>query len=347
MSNRKQTITSQQVADYVGVSRTTVSLVLNNVGSASISETTRQRVLQAARELGYVPDEAARTLARGHSRNLGVFIYQASEQVFFDPYVPSILTGISQVARAHGYRILVENVESIEAGEVIVQMLRSKEIAGAITEGWFLPHPLLKDLSQQYPMVLLTDAPVEGFFCICTDLLIGVRQLLLHLVALGHRRIGCLPYTTAEVSTSVAQRIDVYRQISAQHNLDTDPALIAWGDYDIETGYRAMQTLLALPAPPTAVYAMNDSMAFGAMRAIQDAGLHVPDDIALVGYDDQRLAAWTTPALTTVHVPWVEQGRLASETLIQWVQGVPPASPAVSLDTRLIIRESCGAQRRV
>jgi LacI family transcriptional regulator len=336
---RRERVTSEQVADYAGVSRTTVSLVLNNVAGARISDETRARVRAAAQALGYVPDASAQALAQGRSRNLGFFMYQVTDQAFFDPQISTLMTSVSGIARESGYRVLVENITRPEQLDALMGMLRSNEVAGAITEHWFTDVPEADD---RFPLVLLTDHPVDGYYCVCTDLMKGVRELLDHLIALGHRQIACIPYTSVKVSDSVRDRLAVFHEVMAHNAIDPSDCPIVAGHYRVETGYHAMQVILQHPQRPSAVYAMNDTMAYGAMRAIHDAGLRIPDDIAVVGFDDYRLSAWSIPTLTTVHIPWLEQGRLATEMLLQLIHGDVPENPHIELRTQLMIRESCG-----
>lgn len=340
---RRAKVTSAQVADRAGVSRTTVSLVLNHAPNVNISEATRQRVFQVARELGYVPDASAQALVQGYSRNLALVIFQPGHQMFFDPYLSQILSGITKVVRAHGFRLSIEVVDDADQIDRMVNLLRSGAVDGLITEHWMDTQRLLEaGLTPDDPFVILSETPLAEFCNICVDTVAGQRKLLHHLTERGHHNIACIPYTDPAKSPSLARRLRDFHAQLAAHDITIANRHVVQGDYAINTGYAAMQILLQQEPLPTAVYAMNDSMAFGAMRAIWEAGLRIPDDIAVVGHDDHRNAAWTIPALTTVRVPWLELGSAAATMLIQRVTGQPLTTRAVELHAELVVRESSG-----
>ncbi len=349
MKNKPRKATSKRVAELAGVSQTTVSFVLNNVESANISEETRRRVLEAARKLDYVPDMAARSLASGRSTNIALVIAQPHPQVFVDEFIPNILTGIHQVTRARGFRILVELVEDGTNADVYTSLFRGKEIAGMVVQ---FNVPSDNDVNQVVnyameglPIVSLSDVHPEVHSA-SINKLGGVRQVVKHLVKLGHRRIGCISYAPAKTNPHADDRLHVYRRVLETAGIEYDSSLVRYGAFDPETGYEAMQSLLKEASLPTALYAMNDVMAFGAITAIQEHGLTVPHDIAVVGFDDIRLARYTTPPLTTVYEPDVDHGRIAAEMLIDLIQGKTPAQKHIQLATRLVIRQSCGAYLR-
>ena len=194
---RKVRVTSRRVAELAGVSQTTVSFVLNNVNSANISKDTRQRVLEAARSIGYVPDASARTLARGRSTNIGLILVQPHEQVFIDEYMPRIITGLSQITRQHGYRILVELVEDGSHPNTYLDLVRGKEVAGIIvnlnsaTENDI--QALVASVAEGSPIVAVNNYH-ESLNYAMVDKLEGVRHAVEHLIQLGHQRIACISY---------------------------------------------------------------------------------------------------------------------------------------------------------
>jgi LacI family transcriptional regulator len=347
---KRQKVTSKQVAELAGVSQTTVSFVLNRVVSANISEETQQRVWDAARELGYVPDVSARALARGRSANIGLVLSNPHPQVFLDEYVPNIITGLSRVARARGYRILVELLEDSAQPTAYTDLVRGKEVAGVVVNapGWTEADAakLAGVVHDGFPVVTL-DNIHPSVASVVVNKLRGTERIVDHLVGLGHQRVACISYAPLAENPHAYARFSVYRERLAAAGIAFDQSLVREGAFDPDTGYIAMRSLLALRPPPTALYAMNDVMAFGAMTAIREAGLRVPEDIAVVGFDDIRLAAFTTPPLTTVREPDIEHGRLAGEMLIQLIEGQPLDTLHVELDTDLIIRESCGYGQRV
>lgn len=346
---RKQRVTSRQVAKHAGVSQTTVSFVLNDVESANISEETRQRVLQAARELGYFPDAAARSLALGRSSNIGLILGQPHEQVFIDEFLPSVITGLSKATRQHGFRMLVEVVEP-NRPDAYLDLVRGKEVAGLILN---FSNPSASDVQRitslaedGFPLVTL-EFWNEQIPSVAVDKLAGVRKAVTHLAQMGHRTIAAISYAPKRSNPHATRRLKVYREVLRSFDLPYDETLIRYGAFDPQSGYEAMKSLLTdSQICPTAVFALNDVMAFGAMRAIYDAGLRVPDDIAVVGFDDIRLARYANPPLTTIREPDVEHGRRAGELLIALINGEPPDDLHPQLDTELVIRDSCGYRHR-
>lgn len=342
MQNKR--VTSRQVAKKAGVSQTTVSFVLNNhAAENNIPPETVERVQQAALELGYVPDAAARTLARGRSSNLGLVLSQPHEQVFIDEYIPNIITGLSRITKEHGYRILLEMVEDANRGDAYVNLMRGKEVAGIIVN-----QPLPSDVqglvslaAEGFPIVTLDNIHPD-IPSVVVDKLHGVRKAVKHLVKLGHQRIGCITYAPLVSNEHVRQRLTVFRRVLETGGLVFDDNLVQEGSFDPDTGYQAMKILLEQHPLPTAIFAMNDMMAFGAMTAIQEAGLRVPEDIAVVGFDDVRLARFTSPPLTTVYEPDIDHGYKAGEVLIKQIQDQTVNVKHVVLETHLRIRDSCG-----
>jgi DNA-binding LacI/PurR family transcriptional regulator len=344
---KRRKITSRQVAEKAGVSQTTVSFVLNDVENSNISQETRQRVLQAAQELNYVPDVAARALARGRSNNIALVLSRPHRQIFIDEYIPNILTGLSSVTQERGFRIMVEMIDDRANSNAYTSLIQGKEVAGLLVN---------RDATSPDDIQHLIDCAEDGFpivtldywhpvlHTVAVDKLAGVRMIVNHLIQLGHRRIACIGYAP-KGNVHADSRIGVYRETLEAAGIDFDPALVRYGEYDPDTGYAAMRSLLTESSLPTALYAMNDVMAFGAIAALHEQGICVPDDFAVVGFDDSRLSRYCTPPLTTIHEPDIEHGCRAGEMLIDLINGKEPPEPCVKLDTTLIVRESCGASR--
>jgi DNA-binding LacI/PurR family transcriptional regulator len=348
-NNKPRKATSKQVAELAGVSQTTVSFVLNNVERANISKETRERVFQAARDLKYIPDMAARSLARGKSNNIALVLAQPHRQVFIDEYIPNILTGINQVTQQHGLRILVEIARSERPNNIYASLLQSKEAAGVIVN---FNYPIADDIqqvadcaAQGLPIVSLGNVHPD-VYSVEVDKFGGVRKVVKHLLTLGHRRIAAISYAPIDTNPHAEGRLHIYRRVLETAGIAYDQNLVRYGAYDPDTGYTAMKSLLQSAASPTAVYAMNDVMAFGAIAAIHEYGLRVPEDIAVTGFDDIRLAGYTTPPLTTVNEPDIEHGQRAAEMLIALMNGTPPEEKHIKLATRLVVRASCGAHLR-
>jgi DNA-binding LacI/PurR family transcriptional regulator len=226
-----------------------------------------------------------------------------------------------------------------------MNLMRGKEIAGMV-----LSNPRADDA--EITALAASDFPIVSLDflndCVCSvssDDLGGVRKAVAHLARLNHQRIACITYAPIQANNQVAQRLTVFREVLESFGIDYDETLIRYGDRDPDSGYRVMQSLLEVGPLPTALFAMNDVMAIGAMAAIKEVGLRVPDDIAVVGFDDIRLSKYTNPPLTTINKRDIEHGRLAGEMLIDLIKEIPPTRRQIRLDTTLVIRFSCGARQ--
>jgi LacI family transcriptional regulator len=340
----KSKVTNKDVAEVAGVSPTTVSFVLNNVESANISEATKSRVWSAARKLGYVPNAAARSLAQGRSNNIGVVLIHTHEQIFLDAYIPNILTGLGDVVQRSGFRTILERIEEASQYETILSLLHGSEVAGLVVHGGKPDKDLLLSIVEHdIPVVFVGDLPFEVPYSVYADNLPGVRELINHLIGLGHQRIACISYAPENQQINATDRLATYFDTLREHGIQPDRSLVRFGSFDPQSGYEAMKSLLEGKARPTAVYGMNDMMAIGAMAAIQSSGLSVPEDIAVVGFDDDRFAAFTNPPLTTVKEAQREIGIKAGQMLVDLINDIEPEIPHVLIPTKLIIRQSCGS----
>ncbi|MEL6152030.1 MAG: LacI family DNA-binding transcriptional regulator, partial [Chloroflexota bacterium] len=330
-----------------GVSQTTVSFVLNRNKTGKISETTAAKVWEAARELGYVPDAAARSLARGYSMNIALVMTNPHKQVLIDDYIPNVITGLMESAGADGFRVVLELVKDDDPVNVIQDLARGREVAGIIiapNEHTDRYMEILLNLNHEdFPLVTLRHL-ADSIASVTSRNLDGIRAMTEHLIDLGHERIACISYASSAVNPHVAERLDMLRKTMQAQGLDLPAAYIKEGQYDPSTGYTAAQELLDLDTPPTAIQCLNDTMALGAMAAVQDAGLRVPDDIAVVGFDDIRVAAYTNPPLTTVRAQEIQLGEQAGRAILDMLHNQPPVNRHIELPTELIVRSSCGAK---
>lgn len=335
-------ITQKEIAKSVGVSQTTVSLILAGDESLSVSKETREKVLKAANTLGYVPQAAARALVNGRVNTLALILFDPHVQVFRDPYIPNVMTGITEVAGAVGFRLMVERVGDGTDATIVRNLLKSNEAAGAILVNCRVPNPMIINLYREgYPILLLDTYEPNGLPMVGMDHLDGARQAARHLLNLGHRRIGCIPYTELDHS-HIVSRYKSFMAELASEGVEVPPEYIARGHFDPDSGEAAMHQLLDLPTPPTAVFAMNDLMALGALKACFERGVPVPEQMAVIGYDDMRFTEFTYPALTSVRAPEIELGRRAAEVLLQMIDNPMPEVPQERLATQLIVRKSCG-----
>ncbi|GAB4508382.1 MAG: LacI family DNA-binding transcriptional regulator [Anaerolineae bacterium] len=335
---KRNSVTQKQIAERAGVSQTVVSLALNNSYEVALNEETRQRVLEVAEELGYVPQAAAKALVRGRSANIGLILIQPHYQIFRDPFIPNIITGMSSVLRAHNFRLVVEHINDLDQLSTVSNMLKGGEVAGIVLSTSYGVENIIDPLIQDdYPIVLL-DKSVNGHYVTTIDHENGVRQAAAHLVSLGHQTVGLI--TFGPHNPHIARRLSAFQAVLVQAGLRMSENYIRYGNYDPDSGFEAMQQLLQITPRPTAVFGMNDLMALGAMRAIHEAGLRIPEDIAVMGYDDMRFAAFTTPTLTTIRAPEVELGEAAGDMLIKLIEAQPLPARQHMLVPRLVIRNS-------
>ncbi len=339
---QRRSVTSQDVADAAGVSRTTVSLVLNETPGSSIPDETRQRVLRAAQELGYTPHAAARALVTSKSYLLGFILCQSADQVFSDAFLPDVLRGVSQVAYPQGYRILVEPVEKAREPGTYIDLVREQRIDGLILSGPRSDDRQLDELGREdFPLVLLGRLPGSTLPSVDVDNVSGARKAVEHLLRLGHRHIGLITNAPPQYTAS-ADRLKGYQQALRDHGLPFQEERVRFGDFTAESGYAGMGDLLDRAVEIEAVFVASDVVALGALAAIHERGLLIPQDIAVVGFDDTRLARYTSPPLTTVHLPARDLGARAASILLRRIQDRGDEAELVLLETELVIRESCG-----
>ena len=327
-------ITRQDVAARAGVSTAVVSYVLNH-GPRPVAAETRARVEAAIRELGYYPNELARGLRMQHSMTIGLIIPNLNNPVY-----AQIANSLKGVCLNQGYLVLLCSTGRDPELEMrFVQMLRAKQVDGVAVIPSHDPGALVALLRQAHIPTVVLENDLTGTHCIVVDDLRGGRLATEHLLALGHRRIGyirCRSFTATS-----ALRLDGYCQSLAAAGLPHNPDLLVECDDSYAAGCEAMDRLLALPAPPTAVFAHNDVLALGAMYAVQRRGLSVPHNISIVGYDDTHSSAYLNPALTTVRLPTDEIGSEAAVMLLNLTQnklGNPPHTRRLPVE--LIVRSS-------
>jgi LacI family transcriptional regulator len=339
-----QSLTIEEIAALAQVSRSTVSRVLND--HPNVRPMVRDRVLQVIRENNYAPRAAARSLASNRTHSIGVLFPVGLTNLFHDPFFALLVQGIMEGANRRGYFVMLSMVAADKEQEFYTKILRSRPYDGLIMPVHLIDDPVLPLLLKDHiPLVLCDRHPyLQHVSWVEIDNREGARQAVLHLLRLGHRRIATIA-GPLELAAGLERR-DGYKQALLENAVRIDPDLIVQGDFNQESGFTGAQTLLSLPKPPTAIFAANDNMANGALRAIRAAGLRVPQDIALVGFDDLPFARLTDVPLTTVRQPVVEVGAAASEILIDQLeqQDFAPIHRRLPLD--LIVRDSCGAALR-
>jgi DNA-binding LacI/PurR family transcriptional regulator len=336
----KKRVTSQDVAERAGVSRTTVSFVLNEV-EANISPETRQRVLLAAEDLAYVPNATARALARRKTHTIALVLIREASHIASDAFLPGVMHGLISALRPAGFRLLLEPVASTDEPDIYLNLARSRQIDGIVLSGPRSDDRQLAELVDSgFPVVLLGQLPGTDACFVDVDNRGTARMAVEHLIELGHQRIGCI--TNAPLMyTGATDRLFGYLDALAAHGLPKDERLVRYGDFDYESGRKAAHALLSeLDDPPTAIFAASDVVAIGAISRIQELGYRIPQDVAVVGFDDIPMARYLTPPLTTARLPAAELGRRAGEVLLGCIRGSGLTRHQVLLNTELIVRQS-------
>ncbi len=332
-------VTSFDVAKEAGVSRSTVSFVLNNVTSVSINEATRQRVLEAARRLNYHPDASGRKLVSGKSSTIGLVLQQSPEQVFADAFLLRVMFGIEQSVSQYGYHVLLKPYDPKNLSGY-AQLASEHLVDGIILSG---PRQddqeIARFVENGFPIVLMGQLSGSPLPFVDVNAVEGAATATRHLIQLGHRRIGLITNASLQY-TSAQHRRQGYEDALVGAGIPIEGELILEGGYTPESGYEAMQKMLGLPQPPTAVFVASDVVALGAMKAIHHAGKHIPEDIAVVGFDDVPLAAYVDPPLTTIRLPAFELGWNAGEQLTRLLLGKELEQQGLLLDIELVVRES-------
>lgn len=332
-SSTPRTATIRDVAAKAGVSVATVSRVFNQKGP--IREDTSRRVMAIASKLRYVPHAGARSLSTRSTRTIGVLLPDLHGEFFSE-----VIRGVDVAARQRGYHILVSGSHSdAEEMSAMLHALRGR------VDGLIVMSPDLglgsisRALDPGTPVALLNCA-ATGRRTIRIDNYNGARSMTDHLLSLRHRRIAFI--TGPERNADAVERRRGYRDaLASAGGLPIELA----GDFTEDAGYRAVPEILAMRLRPTAIFAANDAMAIGALRALREAHLRVPEDVALAGFDDIPLARYLTPPLATVRVETAEMGRRAVDYLVDTLEkGEGSRRKHDVIATSLVVRESCGAR---
>jgi len=339
VANRQ--VTSLDVAKYAGVSRTTVSLVLNDVQNIKISPETRQRVFDAATELGYVPNAMAQALVSRRTQAIGLVFTRQPHHIATDPFLPQVLDGMLEVVRANNLRLLIDIVEPEHQEQAYHDLVRAKRIDGIVFSGPRVDDVALVNLEKEgFPTVLMGQLPGSEFYSVDVDNRLAARQAVDYLISLGHRQIACITNAPASYSAS-ADRLTGYREALEQVGIPYTDELVRFGDFEPESGYVQMNSLLSSGTPFTAGFIASDAVLIGANAALRERGLHIPNDISLVGFDDIAWSKYVDPPLTTIRLPAQALGYQACTMLMQILNGQSIPEKNLVLPTELIIRNSC------
>jgi len=325
-------VTIRDVAKRAGVSPSTASRALN--GKGRMRPETRARVLRAAKELGYRPNVHAKGLATRVTGCIGVVIaarHLPVERSFYG----LVLEAMESTLAREGYHV----VFSVLREQAPPKCAQEGRVDGLALLGTDIGPELVLSLREELPVVLVDNA-LPGVDSVLPDNEGGARAGVEHLIAHGHREIAFVAETLAD--PSFARRLSGYQAALAAHGLPYRDELVVEGGRRPGSWQLAMEKLFTLKRLPTAIFAANDPMAIGAMRTLQERGMAVPEDVAVVGFDDGDLAPHVSPPLTSVFVPRWEMGEVAARRLLELVRGEEPRARQVVLATELVVRRSCG-----
>ncbi|WJQ05929.1 LacI family DNA-binding transcriptional regulator [Geobacillus stearothermophilus] len=328
----------KDVAKRANVSTATVSRVLRNAGN--VTEETKQRVLEAIEALNYQPNVLGRYLRRMETETVLVIVPDIT-----NPFFSKVLRGIEAVALEHGYQVLLGDTQNdVRLEEQYLNLLPQRQVDGMIFLTARIRKELVEEMARQFPIVLACEY-LEGadIPTVSIDNISSARKATEHLIGLGHRRIAHLSGPMDVILSR--DRLRGYHQALVQHEIDADPALVQEGDFTYESGYSLTLKLLALENPPTAIFAANDEMAIGAIKAVRHRGGRVPYDVAIVGFDDIQMASIFEPAVTTIAQPMFEIGEQAMKLMLQLIEGSGVERRQFVLPDRLVIRDSCGGRK--
>lgn len=334
--------TLEEIGKMAGVSRATVSRVINHY--PHIRPEIRARVEAVIMQTGFQPNAVARSLVSSRTNIVGLIIPSTVEEVFSDPYYAYVISGISQSCNANGLILSLFLIHSLEEEHNVIQaVVGTGLVDGLIITASRRNREMLSTLlASQIPIVFIgqPDDAINTHY-VDVDNVAGGYMATEHLIKLGYQNIGIIVST---INKSGEARLDGYRQALNDYGLQFSENMVAYGDYSLHSGYTAMKQLLN--HRPEAVFATNDTMAFGAMQALREAGLSIPQDIAIIGFDDLPFAQRGdyTP-LSTIHQPVRQTGFDAIELLLKVVGDEIQEAQHQLIPISLVVRESCGASR--
>ena len=332
-------VSIKDIADAAGVSHSTVSRALSD--SPLVKAETKTRIQHLAREMGYSPDARARSLVMGQTRTVGVVVTTIT-----DPFAAEVVQGIESTAHDQGYNVLLCSSNAEPEREIAaVEMLRSRRVDGVIVTSSRVGALYLDHLERfGVPIVLINNHSEDSgryTYSVSVDNQHGGHRATAHLIQMGHRRIAYISRPSDFKSNQ--ERQAGYCQALAEADIPCDPTLVVPGTGRTGGGERALPTLMGLDEPPTAVFCYNDMTAIGLLRAARETGLTIPEDLAVVGFDDILLASYVSPSLTTIAQSKAEMGQLAMHMALDLMQTTNPAAEGISdivVKGKLIKRES-------
>lgn len=344
MKNRDRKPTMKDVARLAGVSYQTVSSVVNN--KPIVAEETRQRILDAIKQLNYTPDAAARSLRSGQTRIIGLMIPDAH-----NPHFWATISGAEDEAQANGYSLLLATTSMDEEREKNVFRAFLHQRMDCIIPLFTYPENFTEELIElkrkHIPFAISASGapmPAVEMDIVWAHYEYAARELMDHLLGLGHTRIAMIHGVGR--SELANDRLVTYKQCLEQAGIPYDDSLVAQCGFTLDDGYHAAEKLLSLDPPPTAIIGINDLMAFGAMQAALQHGLHIPEDVSIAGFDDLPMSGLLSPPLTTGRADGAEIGRQCVRLVLERLKNPDLPPQHVHLQTRLVVRASTGPCRQ-
>lgn len=334
-------VTIKEVAKKAGVSTATVSRVFNNAGA--VDEVTRRRVKEIAHEMRYTPNALGRSLSMKRTDAIGLLLPDLYGEFFSE-----VIRGADQAAQQNRYHLLVSSSHTTrEALQAALQVMRGRVDGLIVMSPSIDAHTLKENLPKTLPVVLLNCLVADDSFdSFNIDNFTGAHEMVRHLIQHGHQRIAVIKGT--EKNLDADERLRGYRQALREAHAQQDQCFEVLGNFSEASGYEAAKKILALLPRPSAIFASNDAMALGALSALREMGVAVPQEIALAGFDDVPLSRYLTPALSTVNVPISDLGAIAIQKLIHaFTEKNAHVKQHALVPTNLVLRESCGCSKQV
>lgn len=323
------------VARLSGFSKTTVSRAF--VNPEHVQEETRLRIYEAAKTLNYTPNAIARAMVRKKTDNLAFIIYEQQYPVVLNPFYSPIFEAVLQTAAKRGYSLFVSSDKDVRlpSGELYMK----KQMDGVIIAGKTDTDTVMSLMRQHIPVVLLNNAlDIEGLPSVTTDHYGGAVQAMEHLFERGHRKIGLIAGRFSPHPYNM--RFKAYTDALKRHGCEIDHRFLKTIEPTLDDSMHCVASLLAMQDRPTALFCTNDTIAVGAIKAALRIGLRVPQDIAVVGFDDSYICRIMEPELTSVRVDTEKMGRAAADALIALIDGQPDKAHNITVKTQLIVRQS-------
>lgn len=323
----------KDVAKKAGVSISTVSRVINQ--SKPVRPKTRDRVMDAIDELAYRPNAIARSLKVKHTQSIGIMVPDIANQ-----YYPEVVRGVEDVANMYDYTILLCNTDMDYDKELrYFTELEEKQVDGLIVMGNLISDTLAQKIKESGIPVVLVGTSHEEMPSVTINNVMAARDAVNYLIQNGHLRIGMITGKMKDPVMGKA-RLEGYRTALDGAGIEWQQELVVEGGYRFKSGYEGAVQLLMLNDKPTAIFVSSDEMAIGAMRAILEKGLRIPEDIAIIGFDNIDMAEKVYPSLTTIAQPMYEMGAIGTRLLTKYLQGDSVSADKVILEYKLIMRES-------